>query len=392
LSGEVQFFRKKKVPSLEVIEQFLDVFKRPDESFRYRVIVAGTAGKGTVCRKVEDVLVREGKTVGTLLSPHLQIVTERVRINGQLIAPEIFGAAILRVKEKSEALNRMPTYYEAIVLAGVLAASDAGCEYLIAEVGMGGEWDAVNAFRGDRIATVTFIGADHQEILGPTLPDIAKTKAGIFTSDTVKALSYEKKYCSILQERCPVNIQFIKGLGGKLNKKIVREICEFILQTNQFEQQKIPLPAHWERVGDRIILDGAHSTPRFEYMTRTLQHQSKPLVGVCGMMKNHDWKAFRKILAYLKDVYWVDDFSANRDVWESTFLQENLKQGHVASGYQQALEVAQKDYPNANILVTGSFYLCGKIRESFYPSSEILKQKTEFPASEKGSTRNSLCE
>ncbi len=180
LSSEAQFFREGKAPCLQTVNLFLDALGRPDEFFQYRVIVGGTAGKGTVCRTVEDVLLRSGKKVATLLSPHVQVVTERIRINGQLISPEDFAKHIFRVRDAARNLATAPTYYEVVVLAGILAARDAGCEILICEVGLGGEFDAVNAVWGPRIAAVTFIGDDHREILGGTLERIAKTKAGIF--------------------------------------------------------------------------------------------------------------------------------------------------------------------------------------------------------------------
>ena len=170
LASEAQFFRKKVKPTLEVTQQLLEALDNPDLNFKYRVIVGGTAGKGTVCYLVEDVLIRENQSCGCLISPHLQIVRERIRINGKIISEEDFGDAVCQVKTVAQALKIVPTYYEAIVVAGILAASDAGVEVLVAEIGMGGEFDAVNAIRGDRISVLTFVGSDHLEFFNNSLP------------------------------------------------------------------------------------------------------------------------------------------------------------------------------------------------------------------------------
>ncbi len=66
LASEAQFFRKNSPPSLGAVNAILDELGRPDESFEWRIIVGGTAGKGTTCRLVEDVLLRSGKSVATL--------------------------------------------------------------------------------------------------------------------------------------------------------------------------------------------------------------------------------------------------------------------------------------------------------------------------------------
>ena len=86
LASEAKFFRENQSPSLFAVEKILDALGSPDKFFDLRVIVGGTAGKGTVCRLVEDILFRAGKKVATLSSPHIQIVTERIRINGKIIS------------------------------------------------------------------------------------------------------------------------------------------------------------------------------------------------------------------------------------------------------------------------------------------------------------------
>lgn len=387
LYSEARFFTTKTHPSLESVNKYLDLLGRPDRSFEHRVIVAGTAGKGTVCRRVEQGLLEAGKSVLTLSSPHVQVVTERIRINGQLISPELFGETILFLKALYEKSGIPLTYYEVLILCGLVVGEKQGINVLVAEIGVGGEWDAVNAVEGPRVAALTFVGEDHLEILGPTLADVARTKAGIFTKDTVAAFSYDKNFCSIIQKKAPIKIEFIKGLNSKLNKKIAQKICKNILGKSA-EMVPIKIPARFEKIPSqlysehfpektKIILDGAHSKPRFEFLESKYKKMAHPCIGILAMTQNHDPQSFERVLPYLDEILWTQS-SEQRVFQDPKKLQEMFKTGRVFLDPLEALEEAFKKSP-ATILVTGSFYLCGEVREKFYTSEKILKQQTEFP-------------
>ncbi len=377
LASEAKFFLDKKIPSLDSVSAILDKLDSPDIFFEHRVIIGGTAGKGTVCRLTEDILLKNKKTVVTLLSPHLQVITERIRINGKLISEENFGKSILKIKEISEKYNINVTYYEAIVLAGIYTGKKAGCKILIAEIGLGGEFDGVNAIRGKRIAALTFIGKDHEDILGK-LKDIAKTKAGIFTHDTVLALSGEKVFKKEISQKAKIEVNFIKGIKKKLNKKISRNICKNILGKSDFEFNNLRIPARWELI-DNFILDGAHSEPRFDYILPKIKKITGKKIGVFGMLKNHDMKAFEIIINEFDEIFWVDDFSDDRNCWSADVLFKYFKKGRLDYNKTlKILEYIEKNFIKTKVVVLGSFYLCGKIRNEFYPSQEILRLQNEF--------------
>lgn len=354
LASEAKFFRENQKPSLQVVEKILDALNRPDESFDYRIIVAGTAGKGTVCYLTEDVLLRSGKTVVMLTSPHLQAVTERIRINGEIISTQDFGENILEIKKTAETLEIKPTYYEAIVLAGILAGQKAGCEIFLGEIGLGGRLDAVNVVKGKRIAALTFIGEDHLDRFG-TLENMAHEKAGIFTADSILNLSYEKKLRSILQSEAKSEVRFLTGITQKLNKKLAREICEKVLEHGDFQMQKLQLSGRWEKI-ENVILDGAHSRPRFEYILPKIKKLPRPRTAILSMARNHDAKSFEVIVDEFDQIIWTE-VPGERDFWKAEELQKIFSKGEVETDPSQALQKA-----TGNILVTGSFYLCGEFR------------------------------
>lgn len=386
LASEAQFFRTDTSPSLEAVNALLDALNRPDESFVWRIIVGGTAGKGTTCRLVEDVLLRAGKKVAALASPHIQVITERIRINGQLISMEDFGVSLLKIKEVAEKISVTPTYYEAIVCAGIWAAKEAGCEIFIGEIGLGGRLDAVNAVRGKRIAAVTFIGDDHLERFGGKLENLAREKAGIFTKDSVGMLSYEQTFCSLFEKIAGMKIVFLKGVWKNLNKKLARNICRIVLGTSDFVMTNLKLPCRWEIIplpptpllgGKRIkiVLDGAHSAPRFENILPKLKKIQRKKIGVLGLGKNHNPEVFKIIADQFDEIFWVK-IPESRDAWDPQILKKTMRRGIVCPDAKSALDQAKK---LGGTILVNSFFLGGEVRNLFYDPEKILEQQTEFP-------------
>ena len=149
------------------------------------VHVAGTAGKGSVSTFIASILRAQGFRVGTYLSPHVHSVLERFQIDARP-APEEHVAAALRVVRDGE--RRLDTtelghvtMFEAATATAFQLFRDHDVDYAVIETGIGGLHDATNTVsRSDKLAVLTTIGLDHTEVLGPTVADIARQKAGIF--------------------------------------------------------------------------------------------------------------------------------------------------------------------------------------------------------------------
>ena len=150
------------------------------ESLGYQVpfviTVAGTNGKGSSVALLESILRADTYRVGAYTSPHVVSFTERFRVDGLDIHPELLVAAfeVLFDQPGSESL----TYFEWATLAAFIAFSAADLDVWILEVGLGGRLDAVNVLDAD-LALITAIGLDHQAILGNDRATIAREKAGI---------------------------------------------------------------------------------------------------------------------------------------------------------------------------------------------------------------------
>lgn len=147
----------------------------PETKFR-SVHVAGTNGKGSSSHLLAAVLQSAGYKVGLYTSPHLREFTERIRVNGQELAP----AYLVRwVAEHQELFVRIePSFFEMCVALAFDYFAAERVDVAVVEVGLGGRLDSTNIIT-PLVALITNISYDHQALLGDTLPEIAGEKAGI---------------------------------------------------------------------------------------------------------------------------------------------------------------------------------------------------------------------
>ena len=169
------------------LRRILEHMGNPDKDIKV-IHVAGTNGKGSTCSFMNNILLAAGKTVGMFTSPHLVKINERIKINGRDISDEKFLEAFLGVKEVVDNVikegGEHPTFFEYIFLVGIKALHDAKVEYGIFEVGLGGRLDATNIIEKPLVSVITSVSMDHMEILGDTIEQIAKEKAGIIKENT----------------------------------------------------------------------------------------------------------------------------------------------------------------------------------------------------------------
>ena len=128
---------------------------------------------------VTALLAEQGLTVGTYTSPNLSRVNERIARNGEPIDDESFVEVLGLAGPRSRPLMEdRPTRFELLTAAAFAWFADEAVDVAVVEVGLGGSWDCTNVVDAD-VAVLTNISYDHTEVLGPTLEDIARDKAGI---------------------------------------------------------------------------------------------------------------------------------------------------------------------------------------------------------------------
>jgi dihydrofolate synthase/folylpolyglutamate synthase len=144
--------------------------------------VAGTKGKGSTVRLIESALVAAGQPTVAFTSPHVASVLERWRVDGR----PAHAAAVALACEKVAALERQHhlalTYFErTFAVACLLAGQRPGTRFIV-EVGLGGRLDCANAL-DCAIAVITHLSHDHRDVLGPTLHHIAREKLAVSRPD-----------------------------------------------------------------------------------------------------------------------------------------------------------------------------------------------------------------
>lgn len=138
--------------------------------------VAGTNGKGTVCRLLSSIYQQGGYKTALYTSPHLERVEERFRVNGKEITEEeliqffqAYGNLLI---------DGGYTFFEITTAIAFWFFSIRKVDIAIIETGLGGRLDATNVIK-PIASVITSIGIDHADILGDTIEAIASEKGGI---------------------------------------------------------------------------------------------------------------------------------------------------------------------------------------------------------------------
>ena len=166
---------------LSRMRALLDRLRAPEAGLRC-VLIAGTKGKGSTAVMVAGILRAAGLRVGLTVKPHLVDYRERIQIDGRMIARAELIRLVDAVRPAVEAGRAdpwgPPTYVEATVAMALLAFQRARVDLAVVEVGIGGRLDATNTI-DPIVSVITPVSYDHTELLGHTLTEIAREKAGI---------------------------------------------------------------------------------------------------------------------------------------------------------------------------------------------------------------------
>ncbi len=174
----------KITPGLDKIKLALKYLGNPQNN--YKVIhITGTNGKGSTATFIETGLVHAKYDVGKYTSPHQHRINETIVHNGIQITDADLESIFFKIKQVlvEHAIELSP--FELLTTLMFYYFSDKQIEYLVLEVGMGGEHDATNVITQPLISIITNISLEHTNWLGNSLVEIAHEKAGIIKNNTV---------------------------------------------------------------------------------------------------------------------------------------------------------------------------------------------------------------
>jgi dihydrofolate synthase/folylpolyglutamate synthase len=179
--------------SLRHVEELLNRMGNPQLAAR-TVHIAGTKGKGSVSAMIAQALTTSGHKTGLYTSPHFHTLRERITIDGSLISETEFAGVMAEVKPFIESMRQdasfqQLTYFEALTALAFAYFEKKQVEFQVLEVGLGGRLDATNVVANPAVCIITSISLDHTQILGNTIGDIAREKAGIIKPDSWVVIS-----------------------------------------------------------------------------------------------------------------------------------------------------------------------------------------------------------
>ena len=247
-------------------EILLKEFDHPDRDMKI-VHVAGTNGKGSVCAYISACLEAEGISTGLFTSPHLTDVRERIRTASGLIPKDDFVRLFDRVYKKINMIKtKIPgfeaAYFEYFFIIALLYFKEKCVDCVILETGLGGRLDATNAVQGTVLSVITGIGLEHTEILGYSLEEIAKEKAGIIKPGIpVVVAGVEKDILKFFKKEAEKSGSRLitADYGDVSNVSVSAENVDFSFENEYYKNVSftVPAPAVYEAFNAGTALTAA---------------------------------------------------------------------------------------------------------------------------------------
>ena len=361
-------------------------------------MVAGTNGKGSTARALAAMLQASGRRTGLFLSPHLSRYNERFWVDGEEIGDDRLFSLIERVLPYAEATGA--TFFEISAALAFLYFAEAGVEWAVLEVGLGGRLDAVNV-KDAEIALVTAIDYDHTGFLGETLYSIAREKAGVFRPGRPALTSAKGEGLFGLVEaarekRTPLFVvrpdgvwPLPEGLSFSVDN---RRYTTALLGRHQGENLALAVraarrlgveekaitevlkglshPGRLERIGP-YLLDGAHNPAGARALARALADHfpDRPRVLVFAASRDKNHRAMADALKGLLTTVYLTRYPGERAA-KPEALRAAFGGGVVVADPFKAVARARAAHPGALVVVAGSLYLLGALRPHLLQSGE----------------------
>ena len=168
-------------PGLERITALCTALGNPQDKLRF-IHVAGTNGKGSTSAMLASILQSAGYRTGLYTSPYIRTFCERIRVDGENIPEDALATLTERIRPIADAMEDKPTEFELITALAFAYFAERNCDVVVLEVGLGGRLDSTNVIENTALSIITGIDFDHTALLGNTIEDIAREKAGIIKS------------------------------------------------------------------------------------------------------------------------------------------------------------------------------------------------------------------
>ncbi|MBQ7504441.1 MAG: bifunctional folylpolyglutamate synthase/dihydrofolate synthase [Ruminococcus sp.] len=399
-------------PGLDRIRKFLDILGNPQDKLRF-IHVAGTNGKGSVCRLLSSILTDAGYRTGLFISPYIVDFRERIQINNELISEITLSEAVEKtfpIIEKLREDGCVITEFEYVMALEFLIHAEAECDVVVLETGMGGLLDCTNVIKPPLCTILTRIGLDHTAVLGETIEEIAAQKCGIIKSGSVVVTSpQDVKAMNVIKTTCTEkNVQLIQSenlnvqvksesLSGTALSYNGLDLTLNLLGSHQIENAGTALaaievfkkhfdisdenivngflsttnPARFELLSRSpyIILDGAHNPDGISALRNSLKKyfDGKKAVLILGMLSDKDSKSSVKLLRGFFDTVYTVPVNNPRTLSAEDLAEECAEYFDDVKAFDSVFKAFDTAYElcgseDKMLVIAGSLYLAGEIR------------------------------
>ena len=361
----------------------------PQRAF-HTLIVGGTNGKGTVSSLVASLALHARRRVGLYTSPHLHTQRERIRIDGEIIDKDKWAEAVSTLYDATRDFEReglgLFSKFEALTALAAHFFAESQVEWAIFEVGLGGRYDATNAW-DSRAAILTRVGLDHVGILGHTIEEIAADKVHIARSGRplFTTASQAPEVTKLLQRTCsdraielhtaPALPQGARTAHYGENAGLALAAARHLGLTPEPPADEHLVAGHvWpgrfeEASADPlVILDGAHNPQAAQGLASSLGARRNRWTLIVGVGAGHDAQGLIEALAPVAEqiILTASDHPKAVPASELTqFVPETIA-AEVVPSFSAALQRGQAcAAAGSPLCVTGSLFLVARAREFF---------------------------
>ena len=380
---------------LERISKILELLDNPQDNYKI-IHIAGTNGKGSTSKIINEILVQKGLSVGLFTSPHLFSYEERIRVNNEKISPYLFDKLTNKIDSLAKENNIELSEFELITAIGFYYFYLKQVEYVVLEVGLGGKFDATNVVKNST-SIITTIDFDHTERLGSDIEEIAEQKAGIIKensniivskenagfkiiqkiakaknanianipevtiefSDKNYAIFNNKKYeFNLLGSHQAKNLALALGAINSLNLDIDDEIIKKALK-------EVTWNFRLEYIKEKnILIDAGHNPSGIRTLTNFIEENFKNTkkIYIFGCLKNKAHQEMLDILNPKENELYFYEFD-----YPNVLKFNELDKKYQAKKISSQEEIEKLIETNKDLKVfCGSIYMLGKIFKNFY--------------------------
>lgn len=399
-----------KEPGVVRSKRLLSLLGNPDKDLKI-IHIAGTNGKGSTCMYITRILRESGYNVGTFTSPHLIKLNERIMVNEQMVDDSEFAEYFSKVWEVVKK-DKIPGYFDILLAMAMLIYKDRKVDYVVLETGLGGRLDGSNAVLNKILTVITSISLDHCTLLGDTIRQIAREKAGIIVNnvpvvwdasvreagDVIENVAVANNAPSYAVEKSQYTIIGVDGkhidflVDNRYYKKEVFSINSYglyqpanatlaltavnVLMDVPVDIAKKALASFFwmgrmEQIRDNIFVDGAHNPGGIEAFIQSadsIKSQAGKIL-LFSVVKDKHYEEMIEMLCRSEvfDEFIVTQIEGSRrldgNVIEAAFKKYTDKPVEVIKDVNQALKSAVAKRKDGILFVAGSLYLAGIIED-----------------------------